>query len=201
MTWPQSFERTRILAMVAALLAASPSAAAAAQLTPAARRARAEYRHAQEAYGAAQYRDAARGFERCYGLDPRPAFLLNAAQAWRLAGRPRRALRYYRRYLGTADASPVHDQVRKLIAALEVQIDQEPVARPTKPVHPAVAVDDVERGKSRSREAVTLPLYKRWWFWTAIAAATVAVVGVSAGIASSSGPDYVKEGSLGIVRW
>jgi hypothetical protein len=41
------------------------------------------------------------------------------------------------------------------------------------------------------------PIYKKWWFWTGIAAATIVVVGLSAGLASKGTP--APHGSVGTI--
>ncbi len=78
-------------------------------------------------------------------------------------------------------------------------------SKPTPPPPVVVAKAEPEVAPAVTPAATTFPqktdepqpIYKKWWFWTAIAAATVVIVGVSAGVAAnkSSSP----HGSVGTI--
>ena len=82
--------------------------------------ARAEVAAGTAAYNLGYYDDAARHYEEAYRQVPDPALLFNVGQAYRLAGKPDRAITAYRSYLRTAPADAANRvQVEKRIPELE----------------------------------------------------------------------------------
>jgi hypothetical protein len=82
--------------------------------------ARAEVADGTAAYNLGYYDDAARHYEEAYRQVPDPALLFNVGQAYRLAGKPDRAITAYRSYLRTAPADAANRaQVEKRIPELE----------------------------------------------------------------------------------
>ena len=82
--------------------------------------ARAEVAAGTAAYNLGYYDDAARHYEEAYRQVPDPALLFNIGQAYRLAGKPDRAITAYRSYLRTAPADAANrGQVEKRIPELE----------------------------------------------------------------------------------
>jgi len=82
--------------------------------------ARAEVAAGTAAYNLGYYDDAARHYEEAYRQVPDPALLFNIGQAYRLAGKPDRAIVAYRSYLRTAPADAANrGQVEKRIPELE----------------------------------------------------------------------------------
>jgi tetratricopeptide (TPR) repeat protein len=59
-------------------------------------------REAEELYKHGRYAEAAHRFEEAYALDPRPAYLFNTAQSYRLAGQCANAAAAYRKFLDVA---------------------------------------------------------------------------------------------------
>ena len=66
--------------------------------------ARSEVAAGTAAYNLGYYEDAARHYEEAYRQVPDPVLLLDIGQAYRLAGKPDRAITAYRSYLRTAPA-------------------------------------------------------------------------------------------------
>ena len=87
--------------------------------------ARAEVAAGTAAYNLGYYEDAARHYEEAYRQVPDPALLFNVGQAYRLAGKPDRAITAYRSYLRTAPADAANrSQVEKRIPELEKLVEQ-----------------------------------------------------------------------------
>jgi translation initiation factor IF-2 len=111
--------------------AVAPTAAAPASKLDDKDAARLEYKRATAAFGLGQYGEAAKAYERAFRLVPDPAFLFDAAQAFRLAGRKPRALELYRNYLRLFPTGAAADEARRHIEMLEKQLQPpEPVAAP-----------------------------------------------------------------------
>jgi tetratricopeptide (TPR) repeat protein len=82
--------------------------------------ARAEVAAGTAAYNLGYYDDAARHYEEAYRQVPDPALLFNVGQAYRLAGKPDRAITAYRSYLRTSPPDAANRaQVEKRIPELE----------------------------------------------------------------------------------
>jgi tetratricopeptide (TPR) repeat protein len=77
------------------------------------------YERGQRLYDLGRYQDAIDEFEKGYLLSGLPAFLINIAQAYRLAGDEPRAIDYYKRFLLKADADdPARAGAEKVLAEL-----------------------------------------------------------------------------------
>jgi tetratricopeptide (TPR) repeat protein len=194
-------ERARFrLCASLALIVAAAAVSAPAQADRASReRARALFKAGKAAYAAGQYGEAARLFSDGYELDRQPAFLLNAAQSFRSAAKHKEALEQYRKYLQAAPDTKLREQVEELIRDLEQKVKAESAPPPTPP--PAVTPPPPPPVETPEPTPSSPPIYKRWWFWTAIGAV---VVGTGVGLGAYYGtrePSYVKEGGLGSVRW
>ncbi len=169
-------------------------------------RAKTLFKAGKAAYAKQDYKEAAAKFTAAYELDPQPASLLNIAQSYRSADDYEMAARYYQKYLEAAPTSPLKAQVEELLREARSKLEKKPTPkpdlRPTEPTPattPALATPQPQPETPPPSES--RPIYKRWWFWTAIAAV---VVGTSVGVGVYAGtkePDYVKEGGLGSVRW
>jgi tetratricopeptide (TPR) repeat protein len=103
---------------------------------------------------------AAEVYERAYVVKAAPAFLYNLGQCYRrLDGMPKldKALFYFESFLRNAPASRLAPQAKRQLRKLKKRIARLKAERDAPP-----------------------PIYKRWWFWTAIgvvvAGATTATV-------------------------
>jgi len=109
------WSRIRVGLVLLVLLGSLPALAG-----PKEEAARAEVAAGTAAYNLGYYDDAARHYEEAYRQVPDPALLFNIGQAYRLAGKPDRAITAYRSYLRTAPADAANrSQVEKRIPELE----------------------------------------------------------------------------------
>ena len=157
-------------------------------------------------YQAQRFDDSIPEFKAAYDLIPKPGLLFNIAQAYRKAGHPREAIEYYDRYLSAEpelDGDTRHKvdsylmEARNTLAALELEMkrrlaeekaareNEAPPSRVETP--PPVSLQPVTQSVTPVQPAPAAeqkPVYKRWWFWTAIGGAAVVgiVVGVTVGV-------------------
>lgn len=158
-------------------------------------KARAYHKAGKKAYAAGEFDEAARNFSAGYTLDPKPGFLLNIAQSYRKADKPKKAIHYYEEFLRLEPKSKLRPQVEELIKEIEQEV-KDTAAAPAPDPLPAMDLTEEPPPPPKSE-----PIYKKWWFWTGVATVVVAAsvgIGVYAGTRE---PDYVKEGGLGSVRW
>jgi tetratricopeptide (TPR) repeat protein len=69
------------------------------------------YEEGGKLYAAGEFKAAAARFEQAYALDPDPAYLFNAAQAYRLGGACAEAARSYQKFLDEVPDPPSRDKV------------------------------------------------------------------------------------------
>jgi tetratricopeptide (TPR) repeat protein len=81
--------------------------------------AEAEYAEGQRRYAAGDYTGASQRFVAAHALDPDPAYLYNAAQAYRFAKSCALAADYYRRFLAAAPGASNKDKVEAYIAEMD----------------------------------------------------------------------------------
>jgi tetratricopeptide (TPR) repeat protein len=168
-----------------------------------------------------EYRDALRDFKEGYRLKDDPVFLYNIAQCHRLLNENQDAIHAYKIYLTRAPNAPNRDEVERKIAALQEAIASQEKASSTPPsgVLPPdragqgqTTVENTPPNNKPAETATTTsgdsnaltktapareertPVYKKWWFWTAIGGVVVVGVGVGLGVGltrgSSSGTVY-----------
>lgn len=112
--------------------------------------ARTKVSEATAAYNLGYYEDAAHHYEEAYRLILDPALLFNIGQAYRLAGKPERALTAYRSFLRTQTKDTPHRlPVEKRILELEKLIAEKKQAE--KPSAPSTTDTDVT-GSLQSRD-------------------------------------------------
>lgn len=178
--------------------------------------ARQHYQAGQAAYKRGDFEVAAKEFQQGYSLDPKPTFLLNAAQSFRQAGNRADALRYYEAYLQVYPESPLRSQVEDLVAELKREIadasrrqraqetaaSSDATAPPETSQVPAAAMVTSEAPASDTAPSddQSRPFYKTWWFWTSVGAVVAAGVGVGVYMGTQKA-DYVETGGLGTIRW
>lgn len=142
--------------------------------------AKAAYEEATKAYNLGKFDKAIEAYERAYDLKPDPVFLFNIAQSHNKAGRPEKALEYYRRYLNDAPTAPNHGEVTEIVAELEKQIAPKPqiTALETYPVE--VASEPAPKGFVAKPERA--PISKKTWFIIAGVAGGAVVLGTAIGL-------------------
>jgi hypothetical protein len=148
-------------------------------------------------YRAGKFADAIGEFESGYAVLPRPAFLLNIAQAWRKLGDVGWARLYYQRFVDQADPDdPARAQAQASLARLN---GPEPVPRPApRPLEPTPpAVEPTPPPEPAPPPAVVTPTpappkvddrppprrsRTAGWAGVALAAAGVGAIGAGAGL-------------------
>jgi tetratricopeptide (TPR) repeat protein len=159
--------------------------------------ARVRYNQGAKHYNLGEFADALREFKEAYRLVEDPIFLYNMGQChWKLKDYES-ALHAYRGYLRQAGEPPKAAEVRARISDLEARIARNepqhsttppPIADATDGPHPSVGPEAPPAALVEPAVAVqaaptqSAPVYKRWWFWSAIGAAVLA--GVAIGLAA-----------------
>ncbi len=174
--------RLLITLFIASMLAASTIEANAMEDLNT-QQARVYYEEGTKNYRVGEYRQALDAFKAGYFTRRDAVFLFNMAQCYRMLGEHENAVREYRAYLNEKPAATNREDVEKLIAEEEERI-RRPATR-----------GSVEEARSSGVAATAatpqfaipvasrppnVPLYKRWWLWTAVAGGIVIVGGVAA---------------------
>ena len=200
--------RTRALVMVSLLLCAA-ALPALADPAPAVGSPEAEveakrlYGDATKSFQLGEFGPAIEGYKAAYKLVPKPFFIYNIAQAYRLMGDFKQALFFYRSFLNALPDATNRAEVEGRITDLEAQLAKQAATQTTPPNGPAnpdnppvkIPGPDVAAGTTSDNgtappadlpaDGGRKPIYKKWWFWAGIGAvaigATVAVVAATSG--------------------
>ncbi len=158
------------------------------------------YDQATAAYGLGRFAEAATAFEKAYECKPQAALLWDAAQAHREAGNRARAIELLSNYLHVYGAQAENGaDVRKLIADLQAQEDAAKAAAAT-PAPPSATATPAPRDNVLVAVApAKKPIYKRAWFWGAVAGGAV-VLGVVIGVSAAYGT-RTKDPTPSIGTW
>ena len=148
------------------------------------------YQRAIGLYESGRYETALPEFQAAYQSRQMPWLLINIGRTLHRLGRLDEAITFYNRY---EQAAPNGDpdtikKVREYKAQAEVLLGAKgatvtpPADKPPLPVN---------AGPTDSGSAAK-PLYKKWWFWTAIGGGVaVLAIGIGAGVAASNhGPSF-----------
>jgi tetratricopeptide (TPR) repeat protein len=156
------------------------------------------FRKAEISFNLGKFPEALRDYQAAYEAKPLPGFLFNIAQCYRHMGNYERARFFYRRYLALDPKTPNRRLVTDLITEVTQKMDSAPtpgaaaagstattpalgVASPTDnaalALTPTAAANATAPTLMTDPNMVTAtpgptsrPVYKRWWFWTGIAA-------------------------------
>ncbi len=171
--------------------------------------ARSHFEEAQKLYAVGEFESAADEYQLAYKAKPDPALLYNAAQSFRLANQPARAIILYKNYLqfypGEGNAEDVRTQIAKLKEAIAAA-DRAKTSPPTgvetpKPLEAdkTAVVHSAPLGEEPEPRAIPVeepakpaatPVYKKWWLWTVVGAGALAlVVGVGVGVGVGTQPN------------
>ncbi len=192
--------------LVLSVLLAAPDAPPAAEA--AYKRGKQLYKQGDKSSEPEKFVACAQEFEKAYKLAPLPKYSYNAAQCHRRAAAPAAAAQWYRQYLADDPAASDKDKVEQRIAELDAELKaKEPPKEEPKPEKkpvdlspapaPAPAPAIIQPTAPPPQEEAR-PVYKKWWFWTAmVAVAGGATVGV---ILATSGSKEVSPpgSSLGV---
>jgi tetratricopeptide (TPR) repeat protein len=144
---------------------------------PATRAARRHYERGEKLFALGKFDDALEEYQTAFDAKPLPGFLYNIGQCYRNLGDYDQAIFSFKKYLKLEPDAPNQEAVERLIEELEGKKAQ----------------GDSQRFVKKKREEPDRPVYKKWWFWTAIG---VGVVGGSAAIYASNSGSSPPETSL-----
>ena len=157
---------------------------------------------ADQMYKQGRFSAAIEEYQAAYTLQPYPPILYNIARLHHKQNHFTEAVTYYQRYLDAPSDAAITARVKQQLfeaqSALALQTS-EPAPAPLAAVAPATLSAS---GPSRPTPALTatasakehlgsLPIYKKWWFWTVLGvavSATAAATGVAIG---STRPDVI----------
>ncbi len=108
-------------------------------------------------YQSGQYSLSIQAFRQAYVLKPLPIFLYDMAQAHRLAGQTDEAIQLYERYLREDPGTQQKAEIDAYLAQLHQKQEQDRLAA-------AARLRLLEQPPSQPPR----PVYKKWWFWTAL---------------------------------
>lgn len=163
------------------------------------------YQRALDLFDERDYEAALSEFQAAYRLRQLPSLLYNIAQVHRKLGHAQEAIAYFERYLAVEPDVPreVRQQIDRHIASLRVLRD---AAEPVKPPEPSPPPEPPEPppaplvvepeppeppepaeppqpyGPPAPPPPVKQPVYKRWWFWTALGGGAAVLIGGAVGI-------------------
>jgi tetratricopeptide (TPR) repeat protein len=112
--------------------------------------AREHFRHGTSAFNLGHYLEAVAEYEAAYEAKPDPVLLYNIAQAYRLAGENRSAVRVYKSFLHQLPEAPQRAEVERRIAELQQAMENEERAK-------AKAAADAEAARA-SKAVVQAPV-------------------------------------------
>lgn len=164
------------------------------------------YDQATAAYGLGRFAEAATAFEKAYECKPQAALLWDAAQAHREAGNRARAIELLRNYVHVYGGQAENGaDVHKLIDELQAQEDaaRRPAAAPAAATAAPAGAAATPAASGAALVATApppkKPIYKRAWFWGAVAGGAV-VLGVVIGVSAAYG-STTKDPTPSIGTW
>jgi tetratricopeptide repeat protein len=190
--------RAAVLA-VAMISFAAPAARAGGAGIDDDKEARRLFEHAELEFNVGKFPEALADYQSAYEAKPLPGFLFNIAQCYRNVGNFERARFFFRRYLALEPHAPNRHRVDELIAEMSRQleakqaeaaaaapatspppVDAKPVVVTPPPLAPVPALVEPMSTSQAAPSAVLVtapvarpahrPVWKRWWFWTGVAA-------------------------------
>ncbi len=154
--------------------------------------ARSFYREATSRYDVGEYGKALELFKSAYLAYQDPALLVNMAQCQRQLGAKEEAVRTYKSYLRNVSDAPNRDEVGRIIASLESDLQREREAKAKSAAERAAAEKAAAQMQAqKAAEAASSapsstverkPAYRKWWVWTLVGGAVAAGVGVGLGV-------------------
>lgn len=146
---------------------------------------RIHYREARRLSKANQTEQALKEYQAAYAIQPLPRLLFNIARSHHKLAQLRQALQAYDQYLSRSQGED-EDTVSKAKQHREqAQQEIDAILRERAAAQPAHAPGSGPQDCSPS--AAPKPLYKTWWFWTAVgvgAAAVIVAGGLAGGLAA-----------------
>ena len=166
---------TRLFLVLMVCLAVAVPARTAYADDPATRAARRHLERGEKLFALGKFDEALEEYQTAFDAKPLPAFLYNIGQCYRNLGDLDQAIFSFKKYLKLEPDAENRDQVEEYISELESEQEK---GNSKKFRFDKKREDRVETGD---------PVYKKWWFWTGIAAVGV-VGGVGIFAATRSDP-------------
>jgi tetratricopeptide (TPR) repeat protein len=145
--------------------------------------ARLHFDRATTHFAVGEFEQAGEEYQLAYKARPDPALLYNAAQAFRLANKPEKALILYKNYVQLYPRERNVDEVRGQIQKLKDAIASAESAKsapPTGPAEPAqppppdpAPARASEGGAQATAKSDKTPIHKKWWLWTIVGVVVV----------------------------
>jgi tetratricopeptide (TPR) repeat protein len=167
--------------------------------------ARQAYFEGTRLYDLADFQPALEAFKKAYLNYEDSAFLFNIAQCYRQLGNKTEAVRFYKTFLRKVPQAVNRAEVERILGNLETAIEREGAEKivSVQPSVPPAVVAPEERAEpkpdrpraSGSSELTVahsphpsgrVPVYRKWWLWTAVFAVVAVGVGVGLGVGLSS---------------
>jgi tetratricopeptide (TPR) repeat protein len=147
--------------------------------------ARAAFKRAEVHFSLGEFGAALRFYGEAYRQDPRPAFLFNIAQCYRMLKRYERALFHYQQYLVRRPDAPNRADVQQLVASCKAELSKKSVA-------PPVAGRLRQERVVHSAKADSPSLRDRLLLWGGVGLASAMVVtsAITGGIASKKRAEF-----------
>jgi iron complex outermembrane receptor protein len=132
-------------------------------------------------FDAGRFERALELFKEAYALAPHPDLLFNIARCHEELHRWHDARDAYDRYLAV---NPKDEEAQRRAAEVSTHLGEEPWPKLGAPPSPAPRVEPIAAPAPASATSATtatraraVPLYRRWWLWTAVVGAAVIVAG------------------------
>jgi hypothetical protein len=186
----------KTLLLLVALSLAGPAAAAPPRDT--------REMQAREAFAAGRYQESLDLFVKLYAEQLHPNYLRNIGRCYQNLGDPDKAISSFREYLRKAkgvsadERAEIDGYIKEMEELKRKQAAPPPVEAKPEPVTPRLPPPEIHEPTATAMTTplppapeASPPVYKRWWFWTAIGVAVAAgvVVAVTAGGAKDPGCD------------
>jgi tetratricopeptide (TPR) repeat protein len=163
---------------------------------------------ATEHYKLGRFAVALEGYESAYALFKAPAFLFNIAQCHFQLQNWDRAVFFFEGYLREQPQAPNRALVEDLIREArereaasrtneQRRVDLDQAKRDLERKEQERLAAERERNQLALQVQETRPVYKKWWFWTAVG--TVAIASIATTVAFASRDTVLPSGSLGTV--
>ena len=149
------------------------------------RAARRHFERGEKLFALGKFDDALEEYQEAFDAKPIPDFLFNIGQCYRNLGDYDQAIFSFKKYLRLEPDAPNKDAVDKLIADLEEKQERGEGQRFIRKAPPPRV----------TATTTSTPVYKRWWFWTAVGAVAI---GGSVGIyeGTKGGPPGTDLGNI-----
>ena len=160
-------------------------------------RAKGLFEEGRKSYVLGQYREALGQLTSAYRVLPVPGYLYHIALTHQGLHQYDKAIHFFGAYLKQNPGSPQAREVRAALATCRQAWDKEQDRRrrADRIKHNLKLGPDTQPIRTRP------PVYKRWWFWTSIAAAAAIAVGLGVGLSQRSDGNQLPDVALTINNW